>query len=409
VRAGARIGTEHVISSSKSKTSKTTTEPAAAFLAEAAQREQTYAEASALHRQDERDHAAAVAQVEAVKRDRASQPEDLSLALAAVALAEGRKAESASALAKAERARISTDTSLAAVLVPFVASVVGITPTVQAFRPSEVPTELPSAVLVQTKPSKHDRRSGRLSGEVHLHFTRTRLHRGAEAGAFQRAAERSDLGVTLSGGTTGHTEDSGDVLVDIVRLPVFGALPEVPEVTVTDPRAVAHEVAVEVVYRVGKATGYTADPSMPRTGLDTGRRVAVQAEPISARVLSDKCRGDVRTLVVEATVKAKAGRYLTPDMREHYSVTRCGVEVAAAVDSVAGRALAKVGRVSEATVTGTDVEDGPSGVPVAAVVTMRAVVLAKVPAIVELAYGDEDRRAGDPRDLDPLALHPGAL
>jgi hypothetical protein len=353
--------------------------------------------------------------VEAVKRDRASKPEDLSLALAAVALAEGRKAESASALAKAERARISTDTSLADALVPFVASVVGIAPTVQAFRPSEVPTELPSAVLVQTKPSKHDRRSGRLSGEVHLHFTRTRLHREAEAGAFQRAAERSGLGVMLSGGASGHTEDSGEVLVDVVRLPLFAVLPEVPGVVITDPQTVAHEVAVEVAYLVGQATGYTADQSVPRTGLDTGHRLAVQAEPVSARVLSDTRDGDLRTLRVEATVKAKPGRSLTADMREHYTISRCGVEVASAVEGLAGQSLAKVGRVTEATVTGTAVEDGPSGAPVAALVTLRAVILARVPAAVEDTCGGDDDNHGDysgardPRDLGELAGHPGTV
>jgi hypothetical protein len=352
--------------------------------------------------------------VEAVKRDRSSKAEDLSLALAALTLAESRLTESASAVAKAERARISTDTTLAEALVPFVASVLGIVPTVQAFRPTEVPSELPSAVLVQTKRSTHDRRSGHLSGEVFVHFFRTSLHREAEAAAFERAAERSDLGVMLSRGTSGHTQDNGSV-VDIVRLPVFGVLPEVPEVDITNPEAVAREIATEVAYRVAMANGYTIGASLPRTGGDNGRRLAVQAEAVSGRVLSDKQAGAVRTLTVEATVKAKPGRSLSEDMRGRYTVSRCGTEVASAAESVVGRALAKVGRITEVTVTARETEDGPRGVPVASLVTLRAVILAKMsPAPSASVHEDEDdeaddRQARDPRDVDPITSHPGAL
>jgi hypothetical protein len=379
VRADARIGTEHVIS--RTSKSKTTTDPAAAFLAEAAEREQTYAEAKALHKQDQQDYAAAVEHLAQVEHDRASTPDDLARARAARDLAEVRRVDSAAQVAKAERARINTDTNLAAALVSFVANVLGITPTVQAFRPSEVPSDLPSAVLVQTKPGTHDRKSGRLVGEVSLHYFRTPLHREAEAGAFQRAAEKRDQGVTLSGGTNGHTEDSGDVLVDVVRLPVLSVLPEVPEVTITDPLSVAQSIGDEMAFLIRDANTYR-QTHLPLTGMDTGKRTSVHATASAPAVLGDTREGDVRRLTVQVVIACS-------DMS--------GEQTSRAVGKVQGTCLPKVGRIEKADITQTGATEDAQGRPVNRTATVRAVVVAKVPPVVipdAVEYAEEFDESG---------------
>jgi hypothetical protein len=397
---------------------------AAAFAAYAEQRKADYGKARAKHDEARKAHALAVAEVARVERAAAEDAssvnaDDLLRAQAGVRLAEIAVESTTTALRAAERARVSTDVSLAAALVSFVGSVLGVVPTVLPYRPTEVPTDLPCAAIVQTQPADHDRRSGRLSGEVEVHYARTPLHREAEAAAFARAAEKRDHGVMLSAGASGWTDERDGLLVDVVRLPVFGVLPALPEVLIGDPVQVAREVAAEVCHRTGLATAYTVGAGMPLTGLDTGRRLGVQVEPVSSRVLSDQMDGDTRCLTVEAVLRATPGRLLSAEMRETYTVSRCGVELAAAVEGVAGAVLSGVGKVTGTSITATDVEENAHGRPAAAVLTVRATVVAKVPAAALVALDEDDDedqdgypdppRRRDPREYDYADGHPALV
>jgi hypothetical protein len=301
-------------------------------------------------------------------------------------------------LAAAERAVLSTDTSLAEAVVPFVESVLpGVTPVAVPFRPTTPPTTLPAAVITQSKPSRHDRRSGSLAGEVEVRYFRTRQHREIEAGDFEREAEQRAHAVSLTS-ATGYSESANDLYVDVIRLAVLGCLPDLPEVSISDALAVGQELGDEVAFRVRQATTYKVD-HLPLTASDTGLRTGVQATASSPAVLSDVREGDVRRLTVEVVVTVSS-----------HSTD----PVARAVNGLSGARLPKAGKIEEVVIVATGGKDDEYGRPSYRTATVRAVVASKVPAVVEVAHqDDEDQddygRARDPRDADAIASHPGAL
>jgi hypothetical protein len=323
-------------------------------------------------------------------------------------------------LAVAERQTVNTDTELASALVPFVESVLpGVTPTVLPFRPKVLPTDLPCAVIVQSAPSTHDRRSGHLSGAVQVLYFRTRTHLVIEAGDFEREAQRHDHGVTLSR-ANGHSEALGEVEIDTIRLSVYGALPAVPEVDFRDTQTVADAVAAEIAYTTGRSSHYTS-ASTSRMPMDTGQRIRITTSPVSARVLDDKRDGDLRRLTVEASVHAAPATHLPEGMGVTHS--ECAEAVAKAAESLRGRSVPRVGNVETVTIVGRENEEGSRGRPTSAwTVTVRASVMAKVPALAPLDDEHDDdwdeefdesgveiaKRSSDFRDVDPLDSHPGS-
>jgi hypothetical protein len=338
VRAAARIRTEHTITSKKKPTAD-----AAAFFADAAEREQTYAEAKALADQHEHERAAALdhlADVEA--RPGAHTTSDLTEARAAVDLAVLCCKQSAAASAAAERRLVNTSTDLADALTPFVEEVLGLTGTAQPYRPTE-PLPAPTVMLVQRTASKLDARSGSLSGEVEVWLYRERFHRQLDAAAFQSHAERHG-GPRLSAHPLTATEQDG-VYVEVVRLVVNSAFPALPVVAPGNDEDGLRNLAADIVQGVSSRLDHVA--------LDTSRSI-----------VSDRVSGGTRAVTVEVAVLGSPTRKGTTALPSGETV-RYGASLDAIrgeVERVAlgldGKAVDGLGRVQSVEVKGASVVEG---------------------------------------------------
>lgn len=398
-------GTEFTI------TSKKKTNPAADHAAEAAQREQDYAAAKALHEQDEQTYAAAVEHEAKVKADRASTPDDLARASAAAVLAEQRKAESAAALAQAERRLLNTSTDLADALAPLVADVLGVQPTCQPFTPpSPLPIEAePVALLVQRKAAKLDR-SGSLSGEVEVLLHRKRYHREMDAGAFQRHAERT--GSASLSPYSGGTQEHDGVYLDTVRLHVSAVLPEVPTVAPGREERGLTNLRAQVAQQVAQRSTYMH--SGPLSGGDTGKRQGVAVNS-TARVVADSTRSGKRSLTVEATFTGWSTVVGTtwnlPTIRE---------EIEQAAKALDGQAVADLGRVSSFEVLDVVMVEGAGvartsggtvmlGSPGSGITVDGIAVTVRFVLVQRAAEGEKRAAAGVPEQRQERALDDEAL
>lgn len=328
-------------------------------------------------------------------------------ALAGVSRATRLLAAAEVAERKAKAALISTDVSLAAALSPMIAEVLRTTPSVQAYRPSEPATELPSAVAVQTGPTKADPRSGALSGVVEVVFTRSALHREADAAAFQDAASDHDVSLTADS----HTLQDGDIFTDVVRLRVTSLFPEVPAIAAAaDPLAAATKLGNAVANLAGQECSY--EISGPRPALDSGMRQALTLDVAQPCVISERLhRGggkagepDRRHVVVEVEV---SGRPKTAAMRGHglnpWPVSRATELLTRCVGSQQGQVIEGLGRVISAKVVDTStVTDGESARAVGTVIRARFEVVSQA-----ASDGAAGASSALPEDLDGSSSHPG--
>jgi hypothetical protein len=336
VRADARAGTEHVITS-KIKSKSTMSDLAAAHAAEAAASRKRLDEAKALAEQDEQAHREADERLRAVLSSRTSTGDDLAAAEAALRLTERRMSESAAAVAAASRALVNSETDLAEALVPFVADVVGLTPGVQAFVPLS-PLPAPSVLLVQRTASRLDPRSGTLSGEVEVLLFREQFHRDLDAAAFERHAERHG-GPQVNARPYGATEQDG-TLVETVRLVVAGAFPRVPVVAPGHETSGLHNLAADLVQGVTSR--------LDRVALDTSRAV-----------VSDSVSGGTRTVAVEVavlgfptTTGSSSVTFYGDTVRNDRSLDEIRDEIERAALALEDKAVGGLGRVASVTVKG---------------------------------------------------------
>jgi hypothetical protein len=318
---------------------------------------------------------------------------------------------------KARAQLVNVDTTLATALLPFVTAVLRTTPSVQPFRPTDKPTSLPAAVVVQEKASQVDARSGRLSGAVDVIFSREAVHREADASEFEAAAEAH--GVLLRRVQVYTTHDGGQ-FVDAVRLDVAGVHLAVPVVAPADVVSAAREVCFDVMGRVRDETRYT-DNRGPLMPMDNGRRLGMAFEFGKPVVSSDNVGSDgIRRLALEVDFTGKPAKWLGLERGQEL--------IEKAITAQQSRAIDGLGRVEKASVTSSRhfaTRESRDGRPVPNdTVTVRArfTVVSRAPEGVELDDPDDDmgspappavpaqrKRTRDPLEDDGTDSHPGTV
>jgi hypothetical protein len=409
------------VSTTRSKTSNKTT-AVADFEASAAASRLAFEAASALRNQRAGELAGARQALDDVhaawdKGDDTLPPDVEVQAQASISRATRLLAAAEVAERKAKAALLNTDVSLAEALAPLIGHVLRIAPSVQAYRPTEAASELPSAVAVQTAPTKVDPRSGALSGTVEVIFTRNELHRGADAAAFEDAAADHDVKLMADA----HTVQAGDTFTDVVRLRVTSLFPEVPAIIVAaDPVTAAMKLGYAVENLAAQQCKYKISGSLQP--LDSGARSALSLDVAQPRIVSDRVHQggsqpgeqDRRHLVVEVEV---SGTPKTAEMRandlEPWTIGRATELLTRCVDQQQGQVVEGLGRV-----VGADVADTS---PVIADESGRAVGIAVRARFEVVSRGGEaasspsasalpsQRKGRDPlEDLDGSHSHPGS-
>jgi hypothetical protein len=426
---------QHIVSTTRSKTINKTT-AVADFEASAAASRLAYEAASALRHQRADELAGAreaLADVHAGwdQGDDTLPPDAEVQAQASISRATRLLAAAEVAERKAKAALVNTHTSLADALAPLIGDVLRIAPSVQAYRPTDTASELPSAVAVQTGPTKVDPRSGALSGTVEVIFTRNELHREAHASDFEAAAERH--GVILSK-VLAFTEQTGELFTDSVRLQVARLDLPIPAVEVGDAAEAAQALAREVAFRATDSTRFEVAAAQ-RSYFDDGTRFDVHVQADTAVVVSDRvARGgsrigqqDTRTVVVEADLTGTprssaaidtgsawahmAGAVLQGQAPGQFQ--RATDVLSSAVEGAQGLVIDGLGRIASASVVSVKgVLSGPKEQQTGVTVRARFEVVsqggdaASSPSVSALP---SQRKGRDPlEDLDGSSSHPGS-
>jgi hypothetical protein len=412
---------QHIVSTTRSKTSNKTT-AVADFEASAAASRLAFEAASALRSQRADELAGAreaLADVHAAwdTGDDTLSPDAEVQAQASISRATRLLAAAEVAERKAKAALLNTDVSLADALAPLIGDVLRIAPSVQAYRPTETASELPSAVAVQTAPTKVDPRSGALSGTVEVIFTRNELHREADAAAFEDAAADHDVKLMADA----HTVQAGDIFTDVVRLRVTSLFPEVPAIIATaDPITAATKLGNAVANLAAQQCKYKI--SGPLRPLDSGTRSTLSLDVAQPRVVSDRVHQggskpgeqDRRHLVVEVEV---SGTPKTAEMRgngvEPWPMRRATELLTRCVDAQQGQVVEGLGRVVSAAVVDTaPVGDDRFGRAAGIAVHARFEVISEAGDAASSPSASalpSQRRGRDPlEDLDGSSSHPGS-
>jgi len=176
--------------------------------------------------------------------------------------AEALARHAASVATKAEAAIINTDTTLAAIVAPYVASSHPDYGDVRVsfLRPKEMSDpNRPAATVVQSQPVKRGQ-GGAMSGMCDIVLLRKSFHVGLEAKKIEDAALKD--GISLSISSRGVAQVQGDHVVDNLHVIANSAHAAVPVIDITPSPAMAGRFAHNLAANLCSRTRSTTDPAV---------------------------------------------------------------------------------------------------------------------------------------------------
>lgn len=339
---------------------------------------------------------------------------------------------------RAARAVVNTSTALADAVAPFLAKIIGLTPstTWQQRSNEQQPESVPSAVLVQTK-TETDQGDGRLSGECTLYFSRTALHVLPDAAAVSRDLEGLGVKARVSiGWTVKHSDGSTTHAFTVKVVEVAPTIPVIraaSAVSENSRRLVGYALtdAIEPAFRLTKESLVELRPSLGSNGLmEDSLLQAVNVSTGVPSVYSDTTdEAGKRTVTVLVDAKCRVRH---PQTRSRF-VQGIRSELPNRLGLIVGTMIPGAGRVSAVRLAGplhtaddlssvdaqvlvSYVSTLPDGQEAPAYVPAPRAAVPRPTDDDHLEPGDEDLigyspRVGSARDLDAhgdaVGTHPG--
>jgi len=201
-----------------------------------------------------------------------------------------------------EKSVINTDTTLAAVVAPYVKMThhdygdVG----VSFLFPKDMPDpNHPYVTVVQSQPVKTGH-GGSMSGVLDIVFTRREMHRELDPRKIELAALKN--GVSLS--ITSRTRVEGDHVVDLLHVIANSAHAAVPVIYINPSKAMAGRFAQGLACALCQATRSTTDPAIQMLQGGGYRSAVVSVEATNGAILhNDTDASGKRLTTVEASLK----------------------------------------------------------------------------------------------------------